>query len=75
MGGYAVVAIKGYQAGGVGEGWGCNPQGFFLCVWHSFFGLYGSPFMYLRSTAFCIVMQESTPRGVEDRRIFIHKTA
>ena len=33
MGGYAVVAIKGYQAGGVGEGWGCNPQGFFfLCV-------------------------------------------
>ena len=70
-----VVAIKGYQAGVGGEGVGVQPPGLFFFVWHSFFGLYGSPFMYLRSTAFCIVMQESTARGVENRCIFIHKTA
>ena len=70
------MAIKGYQAGVGGEGVGVQPPGlFFLAVCDAVFVCVVLSSCVYRSTAFCIVMQESTARGVEDRRIFIHKTA
>ena len=76
MGGYDDGGYHGYQAGGGGGGVGVQPPGLFLlCVLYSFFGLCSSLFMCSRFTALCMVMQESTARGVENRCMFIHKAA
>ena len=77
MGGYAVVAIKGYQAGVGGEGVGVQPPGlfFFFCVEQLFWFVRPSLHVFTDPQRFVWLCKSPQPAGVENRCIFIHKVA